>query len=385
MSHRLLYFVNIPRFFVTHRLPLALAARDAGYDVHIATSNDTDEYAVQIHATGIPYHPLPLRQHGIAPHHELETLRAVIRLYRQLKPDLVHQVTVKAILYGGMAARVTRVPAVVNAVSGAGAIFVGRGVKTAAIRAGVEAAYRLVLRHPNSRTIFQNPDDCDLFVRRGLLDAEQAIIIKGSGVDMQAFSPQPEPEGVPVVLYAGRLMWQKGIGEFVDAAQRLKARGVAARFVVAGLIEPTNPAVVPLEKLEAWHDQGVIEWWGSRRDMPDVFAQSHIVCLPSTYGEGVPKVLIEAAACGRAIVTTDTPGCREIVQHGENGLLVPVKDVEALSAALAELIADPLRRQQMGLHGRQLAEREFSLEHVNRATLEVYRTLLANVPPRNPD
>jgi glycosyltransferase involved in cell wall biosynthesis len=274
------------------------------------------------------------------------------------------------------------VPASVNAVSGLGYIFSGTGRKVRLLRAGITLAYRLILRHPNSRTIFQNPDDRDLFVNNGLIDPARAQVIKGSGVDMTVFSPQPETDDTPVILYAGRLLWQKGIGEFIEAARRLKGQ---ARFVIAGISEAENPSAVPPSQLQEWHDSGLIEWLGQRSDMPTVFAQSHIVCLPSAYGEGVPKVLIEAAACGRAIVTTNSPGCREIALHNHNGLLVPVNDVDALCAALRDLINDPARRQQMGAAGRELAASEFSLEHVNQSTLAIYQTLLATRASHNHD
>ncbi len=192
---------------------------------------------------------------------------------------------------------------------------------------------------------------------------------------MQRFYPQPEAEGLPVVLFAGRLMWQKGIGQFVDAAHLLRGK---ARFVIAGIAEADNPSAVPQRQLEAWQQEGLIEWWGQRDDMPEVFAQSHIVCLPSTYGEGVPKVLIEAAACGRAIVTTDIPGCREIAHQGHNALLVKPDDLADLAAALQSLIDEPATRQRYGAVGRALAEREFSLAQVNRETLALYESLLAS-------
>ncbi|MBZ0293410.1 MAG: glycosyltransferase family 4 protein [Anaerolineae bacterium] len=373
---RLLYLVNIPRFFVSHRLPLALAARDAGYDVHVATSNDDAVHVNTILKAGLPFHPLPLSQHGTNPQMEVATIRAIDRLYGQLEPDIVHQVTIKAILYGGMAARRHRVPAVVNAVSGLGSIFTTPGFKAALMRGGAKTAYQLALNHPNSYTIFQNPDDKALFVRSGLIAEARTRVIKGSGVDMDIFQPQPEPEGTPVVLFAGRLLWQKGVGEFVEAAKALRDADVQARFVIAGYSEPSSPDAVPPETLEAWQASGAIEWWGKREDMPTVFAQSHIVCLPSSYGEGVPKVLIEAAACGRPLVTTDSPGCREIAHHEDNGLLVPVGDGAALVAALRRLIENPTLRQQMGRRSRQIAEREFSLEHVCSATLALYTELL---------
>jgi glycosyltransferase involved in cell wall biosynthesis len=224
--------------------------------------------------------------------------------------------------------------------------------------------------------LFQNPDDRDTFVRLGLVPADKTVIIKGSGVDMTRFTPTPQPEGPPLILFAGRLIWQKGIGDFVAAARALKTRGLEARFVIVGYPEASSPAAVPAGTLDAWAAEGVIEWWGRRDDMPAVYAGAHIVCLPSSYGEGVPKVLIEAAACGRPAVATDAPGCREIVHDGANGLLVPVGDHEALCAALETLATDPARRAQMGMRGRQIAEAEFALTQVLDRTLALYRELL---------
>jgi glycosyltransferase involved in cell wall biosynthesis len=374
---RLLYFVNIPRFFVSHRLPLALAARDAGYDVHVATAGDDAEHVTAIHQAGLPFHPIPLSQHGTRIGGEIDTLRAVCRLYRILQPDIVHHITVKPILYGGLSARILGIPAV-HAVTGLGSIFVTPGLRWTAIRTATKTAYRAVLNHDRSQVIFQNPDDQVLFVRSGLVAEARTTVIKGSGVDMTNFQPLPEIEGKPVILFAGRLLWQKGVGEFVEAARECAKQGLKARFVIVGYGEPSSPTAVPLEKLREWQTSGVIEWWGKHDDMPQVFAQSHVVCLPSSYGEGVPKVLIEAAACGRAIVTTDIPGCREIVHNGENGLLIPPRDVEALCAAITQLVLDIDLRQRMGARGREIAEGEFSLEHVCAETLALYERLLSS-------
>lgn len=377
---RLLYLVNIPRFFVSHRLPLALAAREAGYEVHVATAGDDAANIAAIHAAGLPFHPLPLRQHGINPLQEAAAFSAIWKLYRALKPDIVHQVTIKAVLYGGAAARLARVPAVVNAVTGLGYVFTEAGVKAALLRAGSRAAYRLAFGHPNSLTIFQNPDDLAQFVAHRLLPPERAVLIKGSGVDLAEFQPQPEPDGAPVVLYAGRLLWLKGVGEFVEAARMLRAEGVSARFAIVGYGEPDNPVNVPPETLAAWEAEGAVELWGRRSDMPQVYAQAHIVCLPS-YREGIPRVLIEAGASGRAVVAADVSGSREIVRDGENGLLVPPRDAPALAAALRRLIEDGALRRRLGARGRAIVRAEYSFDRVAAETLAVYARLLRGARP----
>lgn len=371
----ILYVVNVSWYFVSHRLAVACAARDAGYRVHVAATDGG--HVDRLEAEGFRFHPLRIARSSARVDRELATLRALLRLYRAVRPDLVHHVTIKPVLYGGIAARVARVPAVVSAVPGLGYVFVAGDRGAALMRALARSAYRIALGHPNTAVIFQNPDDRDLFLRAGLVDATRAALIRGSGVDLDAFRPAPEPDGDALVVLASRMLWAKGVGEFVEAARRLRGEGVRARFALVGDSDPGNPTAVPRERLEAWADARVIEWWGHRTDMPGVLARSHIVCLPTAYGEGVPKVLIEAAACGRAIVTTDSPGCREIVHHEENGLLVPPRDPVALAAALRALIEAPDRRRAMGERGRRIAEEGFALRHVVDATLSIYHRLLA--------
>lgn len=372
---KLLYVVNIPRFFVTHRLTLALAAQQAGYEVHVATSDHDTENVEHIIASGLSYHPLALSQHGISPLSEIKTLNALRKLYKQLQPDLIHHVSIKPVIYGGIAARLTRRKAVISAMSGLGYVFIDDGIKPAILRMVTRPALKLALGGKGSRMIFQNPDDRQLFIDRGLISARRAVLIRGSGVDIERFLPLPESvDGLPIVLFAGRLLWKKGIGTFVELARRLQG---TARFVVVGYEEETSPDNVPSSQLETWHKAGLIEWWGKCDDMPDIFAQCHIVCLPSTYGEGIPKVLIEAASCGRAIVTTNTPGCREITRDRVNGLLVPPNDLDALTDALEHLIQHPEVRAQMGLMGRKLAVDEFSFTQVASETFRLYRMLLS--------
>lgn len=372
---KLLYVVNIPRFFVSHRLPLALAAREAGFEVHVAAAEHDRESVQQITDSRLPFHPLPLSQHGINPLTELKTLKALWQLYARLQPDLLHHVSIKPVLYGGIAARLTGRKRVIHAMSGLGYVFVGSGLKASMLRQFTQPLFRLVMAGEGTRMIFQNPDDRRLFIDRALARPEKTVLIRGSGVDENVFRPQAEKlDGLPVVLFAGRLLWQKGLGEFVDVARRLRGK---ARFRVVGYEESTSPSNVPATQLRAWRSEGLIEWTGKRADMPNVYAESNIVCLPSTYGEGVPKVLIEAAACARACVTTDTPGCREIIHHGRSGLVVPPGDTDALAAAISHLIENPTQRRQMGARGRQIALEGFTFRQITAETLRLYRLLLA--------
>ena len=371
---KLLYVVNIPRFFVSHRLPLALAARREGFDVQVAASDSDSESAGRIEAAGLPFHPLPLSQHGVNPLRELRTLIALQRLYTRLQPDLLHHISIKPVIYGGIAAKLSGRRSVIQAMSGLGYLHVSGQRRAQLLERLSRPAFKLALAGAGTRMIFQNPDDRQIFVQRGLIAKEKTILIRGSGVDENEFQPRPEPKAaLPVVLFAGRLLWKKGVGEFVAAARRLQGR---ARFRVVGYEERTSPSNVPAAQLQAWHDAGIIEWQGRRDDMAQVFAESNIVCLPSTYGEGVPKVLIEAASCGRACVTTDMPGCREIVRHGVNGLLVPPNDTGALTEALEQLTDDPDLRRSQGEKGREIVLQEFTLRRVVEDTIALYRSSL---------
>lgn len=376
---RLLYVVNIPRFFLSHRLPLALAARDAGFDVHVATSDADRESARLISECGLPFHPVQLNQHGLNPLAELRTLYSLIALYRKLMPDLLHHVSIKPVIYGGIAARLSGCANVVQAMSGLGYVFVDHSVKAKLLDMLSRPAFKLALAGDKTCVIFQNPDDRQVFVERSLVGQQKTRIIRGSGVDETIFRPYPEDRTeLPVVLFAGRLLWRKGIGEFVEVARRLRGR---ARFRVVGYEEATSPLNVSSAQLASWQAEGLIEWLGARDDMPAVYRKSNIVCLPSTYGEGVPKVLIEAAACARACVTTNTPGCREIIGHGINGLLVRPHDIDALADAVLQLIDNPVKRAEMGTAGRQLVLDGYTLRQVNRKTLALYNELLERDSP----
>lgn len=369
---RLLFVVNSARFFLSHRLDLARAAREAGFEVHVATG-EREDGEEEIRAGGFEYYPLSMTRTGVRPWEEVMNVIEITGLYRRLRPQLVHHVTVKPILYGGAAARLAGVPAVVNAVTGLGSILAARTVPARVLRALILTGYRFSLSHPRQRLIFQNPDDRDFFLERGLVDEGESVVIRGSGVDVQEFTPTPEPGGDPLVVLASRMLWSKGVGTFVEAARSLDRAGVPARYALVGPEDTTSPDSVSHEQLESLE---TVDWWGYCDDMPAVLASSAVVCLPSMYGEGVPRILIEGAASGRPLVATDVPGCREIVRHGHNGLLVSPGEPEELANAIAELLEDRDLRRRMGKHGRVLAESEFSLTSVNRRTIDVYRELL---------
>lgn len=377
----LLFVVNEPYFFVSHRLPLAVGAMAEGYDVHLAAPDD-NAWAPEGFKSrpffadrGITHHEIPLSPQGMRPFEELATIKSLCALYRNVRPAVAHHVTAKAVLYGGAAARLAGVPAVVSAFPGLGHYFAALNPGARLVRLALVRGYRFAAGHPNSWVIVQNRSDAETLLRLGVSDPERTTVTRGSGVSLQDFRPAAWPEGPPLVVLPSRMIWGKGVGAFVDAARRLKSSGVQARFALVGNARPDDPRAVPEETLRAWRTEGVVECWGRREDMPEVFAEASVVCLPSAYGEGVPKALMEAAACGRPIVTYDAPGCRETVVDGSSGILVARGDLGALAESLRRLIQDRALCRRMGEEGRRLAENEFGVDRVVDRTLEIYRAL----------
>ncbi|CAN5787898.1 glycosyltransferase family 4 protein [soil metagenome] len=370
--------LNDAPFFLSHRLPIAMAAQEAGYDVHLAVPYHPTA-AERLAREGITVHELPLNRRSSALRGEWQLFRTLCKLYREVRPDIVHHVTIKPVLYGSFARRLTGGGPVVNAVPGLGYLFLARGPKAALRRIIVELLYSVALRGRTSRAIFQNPDDVSLFVKNGMIDLSRVTLIRGSGVDLSHFAYSDPPAAAPLqVVLPARMLRDKGVMEFVTAARSLRAAFPTARFILVGDSD-VNRSAVAAEQLRAWQDEGIVEWWGHRTDMVGVLRQAAIVCLPS-YREGVPKALLEAAASGRPIVTTDVPGCREVVKNDENGILVPARDSKALAAALGRLLADADCRLRMGRAGRLRAEREFDIREVVRQSLMVYDLLLGARP-----
>ncbi len=370
----LLFLITEDWYFWSHRLDLARAARDAGFEVVVATR--VTGHGEQIREEGFRLLPLTVLRRGRNPFSELRAILQLVWLYRHERPDIVHHVALKPILYGSFAAWIARVPVVINAFAGLGYTFIDRSGWSGCIQLGVRLGLKtaLSLNH-RSLALFQNSEDRDRLACEGIVESSRSRIIPGSGVDVERFSPREETEGVPVVMLASRMLWDKGVGEFVQAARRLKERTVQARFVLVGRCDEDNPAVIERHQLLQWKHEGVIEWWEHRDDMPMVLALATVVTLPS-YREGLPKVLLEAAACGKPMVATDVPGCREVVRHHVNGLLVPVKDPAALAEAIGFLLDHPAQRAVMGAAAREIVVREYSVPKVAGQMLDFYRELL---------
>lgn len=368
----LLYLVSEDWYFCSHRLPVARAARDSGARVVVATRLADDHR--RILAEGFEAAHIPFDRSGLNPLRDFVTLRAIIACYRRYRPDLVHHVAAKPVLLGQIAAWICRVPAVVNAMAGMGFLYIAQSRKAAFLRKIFETVIERGMRRRGSVLIVQNADDAALFVARGI-GAEKIALIPGSGVDAVHFAPTPEPDGVPVAVCVSRMLRDKGIGELVEAARILHDRGTSVRVRLVGGTD-ANPASIPPDLLATWKQEGIIDVAGPSRDVAGEYARAHIAVLPS-YREGLPKSLLEAAACGRAIVTTDVPGCRAVCTDGENGLLVPARNSEALAAALARLAGEPDTRARMGTAGRRRVETEFAESIIAERTLGLYRSLIS--------
>lgn len=369
----ILFVVNDPRFFITHRLTLAKGIHEAGYRVHVAAPTVGYGTAPQvIREAGFPLHEIPIERQGLNPLRDAKALISLVSLYRRLRPNVVHHVTVKPILYGSLAARLTQVPAVVNAISGRGRLFSTHTLLARTRAAVMRTLYRVVLRHPNMMTIFQNDEDRASFIRTAIVSESSSVLIPGSGTELSRFNSTAAPEIPPIVLLPARLLRQKGIIEFVSAAKALKTEGINARFVVVGDSAGNRDALTVAE-IRRIREEAAVELWGWSDDIPGVMSRTAIVCLPS-YHEGVPKALLDACAAGRPIVATDIPGCRVVVTNGRNGLLVPPRDSLALTNALRKLLTDPPLRAKMAAESAKIAAR-FDIALVLKATLRLYSGL----------
>jgi glycosyltransferase involved in cell wall biosynthesis len=376
---KLLFLATEDWYFCSHRLPLARAARDAGFDVVVATR--VRAHGERIRDEGLALRPLAWRRRGDGPLGGLRAVAAITRLYRTEAPDIVHHVALKPVLFGGLAARLafprrTNRPAPVAAVMGLGSGFVSTSIAVRLRRPLLRAALRLAAG--GAQVIVQNPEDRAALLAFGIA-ASQVSLIRGSGVDIEHFAvlPEPDPASSVAVALVSRMLRAKGVLDAVAAVRRLRAQGLAVELLLAGPIDADNRDSLTAAQLSALNAEPGITWLARIDDVRAVWRRAAIAVLPSTYGEGLPLSLLEAASCGRAIVASDTPGCREAVRDGETGLLVPPRSVEALAGALGSLARDPARRQAMGAAGRVLVEREFAQPIVVAQTLALYDAVLA--------
>lgn len=368
---KILYIINHPDWFWSHRLPLAQGAKHAGYDVLAAMPGGaSDKKLSQYGFTGLD---LPSFETKASPLTAIKTLLTLQKLLQREKPQIVHAITLKYAFMTGLVARCHKNVRVVHTIAGLGYLFSGEGMKPKLLRLLVGPFLKFALKGPRMTIIVQNPDDLELLVRRGYVRKEQTLLIRGSGVDTEVFKPaQISPEEPPIVLMPTRLLRDKGVAVFIEAARILKKKGVKARFRIAGGISANSPGAITEPEIRQMIADGSVEWLGKRDDMPDLLSHSTLVAYPSYYREGVPKVLLEAAASGKAIITTDHPGCREAVTHDINGLLVPVKDAAALASAIEKLLQNSDLRERMEQAARKKALAEFDVHLIVSATLKAY-------------
>lgn len=377
---KVLLFGNTEWYLFNFRQSLARALREAGHEVLLVSPDGP--YGEKLRELGYRWEPAPMVRRSLNPLREYALVQWLRRLIAREKVDLVHGFTIKPAVYGSIAARLEGIPARVNAVAGMGYVFTSNAPRALLLRPVIRRLLRYALDGDGTRLILQNPDDVDLFTRARLVKPAQVRVIPGSGVDCSRFAPvqhaRERRDGPFRVVLPARLLWDKGLAEYVEAARLLRARGIPVEFMLAGEPDPGNPAAVAEHMVRGWVNEGLIQWLGHVKDMPGLYHTVDAVVLPS-YREGLPKGLIEAAACALPLVTTDVPGCREVVTDGEDGLLVPVKDAHALAHAIARLEGDPALCQRLGDAARRKALSQFEESSVVERTLNVYRELIPSI------
>ena len=372
---KLLFIINNSNFFLSHRLPVALAAKRSGFEVHIAAPHNNAED--KILKEGFYFHPVRIYRSSINPFKEILSFCDLYRLQKKLNPNIVHLVTIKPVIYGGISAQFAKVKNIVAAIPGLGSAFRENGFKGWLLWKVISCLYKAALHKENVTVIFQNGDDKKVITELCKLSEDKTTLIPGSGVNLKEYQFLPEQEGAPVLIMASRLLKDKGVSEFINAAKILKNRGVSAEFWLAGEIDPENPTSITVNELNEWKKEGIVKILGFRSDIAALFSKSNIVIFPSSYREGLPKVLVEAAACGRAVITTDAPGSRDAIIPDKTGLLVPVRNAVAVADAAEYLINNPEIRKAFGKAGREFAEQVFDIENIVEEHLKIYRKLIS--------
>jgi glycosyltransferase involved in cell wall biosynthesis len=348
------------------RMNLARALKKRGHEVVLLSPRD--EFTQFLLDEGFRWVHYPLQPRGKNIIRELLSILFQARFYRREKPDLVNHFTPKGVIYGSIAAKLSGLPAIFNTITGLGFVYSGKATNFLMVM--VTILYKISLK--NTTVLFQNPDDQNFFYENRIIDPAKSHLILGSGVDVERFKVMPEPQGSPIVLLSARFVEEKGIRYFVEASRILRSRHTDIRFVLVGRPEEDQPTSINLNEITRWVNEGLVEWWGWHNNMEQILPLAHICCLPTYYKEGIPKSLIEAAACGRPIIATNTPGCREIVHHDENGILIPPRDPEALADAIALLAHDQVLRERMGRKSREIAAADFSMGQIIDRYFEIY-------------
>ena len=373
MKRRLAFVATEDWWLWLHWVGLLKAARTAGYDVTVVAR--ASEYGERIRELGFDFLDMDFGRGRLSPTVNLRTFYRLYAIYRRIRPDLVHHVALQPTVFGSAAATLAGIPAIVNTIAGMGHVLASENLRSRLLKSVLFPMLGWVSRR--SHMIVQNSDDAEIFTKRLDVKIDHVTVIRGVGVDLQRFKPTPEPGGPIRVAMVSRLLWAKGVGEFIEAASSVRKFRKNIVFTLVGVPDDGNPGAVSHHQVKAWVAADLVDWWGFLEDVTEVWSRSHIAVLPSWYREGLPTSLLEAAACGRPIITTDMPGCREVVRHGENGLLVPPRNSQALTSTIVALADDPVRRAAMGTASRSLVEKEFGAPRIYKETLSVYERVFA--------
>lgn len=373
---KILIVANTDWYLYNFRMELIRRLAVLGWNVVLVSP--AGPYAAIFESRGFVWREWQVGRQTILPWREARSILQLRKIYQQEQPDIIHHHTSKAVIYGSLAASFIRTARVVNSIPGRGYVFSARDLKALMLRPIVRAMFRVAFKQKNVQTaIFENPDDQTYFIDANLLAHKQGSLIQSVGVNLAQFPCTPLPDtSPPIVVMVSRLIWEKGIGVFVEAARKIK-KSMDVRMVLIGMPDAGNPTSIPVSTIEGWVQQGAVEWWKWQEDMSAVYQQCTLVVHPTTYGEGIPTVLLEAAASGRPVITTDWPGCREAVLAGQSGFLIPPKDSEALANAITSLLNAPVKCAQMGVAGRKFAADHFSTDFINQATISIYQQVLA--------
>lgn len=372
---KILIVANTDWYLYNFRMELIQSLVELGWKVILVSPSGP--YAEHFQSQGIPWREWQVGRQSIAPWSEIRSILKLRKIYQKEQPDLIHHHTNKAVIYGSLAAMRNKTAQIINSIPGRGYVFSNTDIKALILRPMVRAMFKVAFKQKNVKAaIFENPDDRQYFTNSNLLTHKITHLIQSVGVNLDQFPFTSIPNGEPVVIMASRLLWEKGVGIFVQAARSIQ-KTAAVRMVLVGMPDTGNPTSISESTLLEWVQEGVIEWWGWQDDMKAVYQQCTLVVHPTTYGEGVPTVLLEAGASGRPVITTDWPGCREALLDGQSGLLIPPKDSKALANAIRELLSKPAECAQMGIAGQKFVAEHFSTQFINQATISIYRQVIA--------
>ena len=377
MPKKLIFNITEDWFFCSHFLERALSAKKNGYIIYVCSNKNNSQSIIE--ENGLKFISLPYKRNSINPLYELFILIRTIIIYYSVKPDIVHQIAAKPIIYGSFAAKICNIKAVINAPVGLGYVFTSSSLKARLLRPILKTLMKFFLnthkgRNKKNKVIFENNDDLNYFIKLGTLKREDSCLIRGAGVKIKKINPSIKSSEMVIVTLVARMLKDKGIYEFVAAAEKLKNKYIKVRFLLAGDIDPLNPSSLKRKTLIDWNQEGIIEWLGWVKNIDELLNETDILCLPS-YREGLPKALLEGAAFGLPIVTTNSVGCRDVVEEGVNGFLVPIKNVDKLVDKLSKLIESRLLREMMGKESLRIASSKFSESIINAQTMEIYKEL----------